>query len=100
MSYHQRQATPPHLKESGSPISTKHSESVKLVPHKKQTLMDDDETTEDDNLDVPPPKLTKEIATAKQSPKDYLDFSEIQQKEKTHSTGNLDTAKPKRLGVI
>lgn len=85
MSYHQRQATPP--KKSRSPISTKHLESAKLVAHKKQTLMDDDETTEDDDLDVPPPK-------------DYLDLPEMQQKEKTPSTGNLGTAKPKRLGVI
>lgn len=93
----QRQATPPHLKDSRSPISTKHSESAKLVAHKKQSLMDDDETTEDDDLDVPPPKLTKEIARAEQSPKDYLDLPEMQQKEKPPSTGNL---KPKRLGVI
>jgi len=100
MSYHQRQATPPHLKKSRSPISTKHSESAKLAAHKKQTLMDDDETTEDDDLDVPPPELTKEIARAKQSPRDYLDLPEMQQKEKTPSTGNLGTAKPKRLGVI
>ena len=87
MSYHQRQATPPHLKKSRSPISTKHSESARSVAHKKQSLMDDDETTEDDDLDVPPPK-------------DYLDLPEMQQKEKTPSTGNLGTAKPKRLGVI
>ena len=100
MFYHQRQATPPHLKKSRSPISTKHLESVKLVVHKKQTLMDDDETTEDDDLDVPPPELAKEIAGAEQSPKDYLDLPEMQQKEKSPSTGNLGTAKPKRLGVI
>ncbi|OCK97928.1 XLF-domain-containing protein [Cenococcum geophilum 1.58] len=96
----QRQATPPHLKGSRSPISTKHPESAKLVAHKKQSLMDDDETTEDDDLDAPPPKLTKEIAGAEQSPKGYLDLPEMQQKEKPPSTGNLDTAKPKRLGVI
>jgi hypothetical protein len=62
--------------------------------------MDDDETTEDDDLDVPTPELTKEIAGAEQSPKDYLDLPEMQQKEKPPSTGNLGTAKPKRLGVI
>lgn len=100
MSYHQRQATPPHLKKSRFPISTKHSESARLVAHKKQSLMDDDETTEDDDLDVPPPELEKEIAGAEQSPKDYLDLPEMQQKEKPPSAGNLGTAKPKRLGVI
>ncbi|OCL05524.1 XLF-domain-containing protein [Glonium stellatum] len=96
----QRQATPPHLKKSRSPVSTSRLDSAKLAAHNRQTSADDDETTEDDNLDVSSSKLTKITVRARQSPDGYVGSPKAQQKENMLSKEDLWIAKPRRLGVV